>query len=250
LVEDFDLDLPNVGVPGERKLDAELGCAIERIRIVVKKNVGNVAADERLQAGKSLLPLAARRPFALIINAHEVESSALESKLGIFLAQQLHAGLGVERSGFVFRTCVDFVIAIAAPDAERSAQMANFVDAIGDGITHSGNEVTSDNSKVCAEFIGHIHGAAYLSAGHVATEVNVADLHDFHAIESGRQVGHGNFDAAHLIVKALGREAVHRSEKRSGTSGGRSGTEKETGGWINNGRKRSRGGILSSVRCH
>src|SRR5260370_7058356 len=163
LVEDFDLDLPSVGVPGERKFDAELGRAIERIRIVGKKNVGHVAADEWLQAGKSLLPLAARRPFALIINAHEVESSALESKLGIFLAQQLHAGLGVERSGFVFRTRGDFVLAIAAPDAERSVQMANFVDATADVITHSGNEVTSDNTTVCPTFIAHTNAPPNLT---------------------------------------------------------------------------------------
>src|SRR5438445_4061480 len=127
------------------------------------------------------------------------------------------------------------MIPIAAPNAEWSVQMADFIDAIGDGVAHSGNEVAGDNGKVCTEVIGHIHGATHLSAGHVAAEVNIADLHNFHAIESRRQVGQGNFDSADLIVEAFGCEAVH-SGKEWGRAGGSCGrTEKVAATGINKG---------------
>src|SRR5258708_17667288 len=73
MVEDFDLDLSAMGMTGERKFDAELGGAIESIGIVREENVRHVAANERFDTGESLLPLAAGRAFALVIDADEIE---------------------------------------------------------------------------------------------------------------------------------------------------------------------------------
>src|SRR2546430_7489487 len=50
-----------------------------------------------------------------------------------------------------------------------------------------GDEITGDHGEIGSEFIGHIHGAAHLRAGHVVAEVNVTNLQDPHAVESGRQ---------------------------------------------------------------
>src|SRR2546425_6440699 len=46
VVEDFDLDLTAVGVPGELELDTQFGGARKGIGIVGKKNVGHIAADQ------------------------------------------------------------------------------------------------------------------------------------------------------------------------------------------------------------
>ena len=247
MVEDFDLYLSAVGMTCEGKLDAQFSSPIEGIGIVREENVDHIAADERLQTGKGLLPLAAGSTFALVIDADEIEGRSLESNLCVFLAQQFHTRFCVEISRFVFRPGVDFVIAVTAPDAERSAQMANLVDAIGDRITAPGDEVTSDHSEIGAEFIGHIHGAAHLLAGHVAAEVNVTDLDDLHAVESGRQVGQGNLDAADLIVQAFGSETVHSAEERSGAGGSRGGAEEIAAARVSNrlrGSGRGPGGTL------
>src|SRR6266852_2999382 len=104
MIKDFHLDLAAVGVAGERKLDAKFRGAIETIRIVRKKNIDHVAADERLDAGESLLALAAGSALALVVHADEIELRAVESQLRVFVAQELHAGLGVEVSGLVFYT--------------------------------------------------------------------------------------------------------------------------------------------------
>ena len=44
----------------------------------------------------------------------------------------------------------------------------------------------------------------------------------------------GNFDAADLVVEALGRETIHGGEKRSGTCGSRGGAEEVAAAWISN----------------
>src|SRR5712664_3486260 len=76
MVENFHLDLAAVGVAGEGKLDAELGCAIEGIGIVREENVGHVAADEGLKLRERLDLLASGRALALIVNADEIELRA------------------------------------------------------------------------------------------------------------------------------------------------------------------------------
>ena len=199
-----------------------------------EENVGHIAADERLHTGEGLLPLAAGSTFALVIDADEVERRSLESNLCVFLAQQFHARLRVEISRFVFRARVDFMVAVAAPDAKRSVKTANLIDAIGDRVTAPGDEITGDHGKIGAEFIGHIHGAAHLRAGHVTAEVNIADLHNLHAVESGRQIGQWNLDAADLVVKAFGSETVHSTEERSGAGGGCGGAEKVAAARVGN----------------
>src|SRR5713101_2374730 len=234
MVENFDLDLSAVGVASEGKFDAEFGGSIESIGIVREENVGHVAADQRLDESESLLALAARSAFALVIDADEIERGTLESNLRVFLAQQLHAGLGVEISRFVFRASVDFVVAVAAPGAKGRVKTANFVDAIGNGIAGAGDEIASDDGQVGAEIIGHIHSTAHLCAGHVAAEVNVADLHDLHAVESGRQIGQGNLDAADLVVEALSSEAIHGAEEWSSAGSGRGGAEKVAAARVGN----------------
>src|SRR5258708_17330074 len=145
MVGESEVYLTAMGMTGEGKLDAEFGSAIERVWIVRKQDVRHVAADQRLDIRKGLLSLAAARPFALVIDADEVEGGALESNLSIFVAQQFHAGLRVVIRGFVFRAGVDFVVAVAAPDTQRSTEAANIVDAIGDGITAPGDEITGDH---------------------------------------------------------------------------------------------------------
>src|SRR5260370_9010335 len=228
------MNLTAVGVTCEREFDAKLCGAIEGVGIVREENIGHGAADEGLNKRESLLALAAGSALTLVVDAEEIEGGALENKLRVFVAQYFHAGLSVEIGRLVLRARVDFVVAIAAPSAERSVKTANFFDAIGDRIARAGDEVAGDDGEVGAEIVGHIHGAANLRAGHVAAEMDVADLYDFHAVESGRQIVDGNFDAADLVVDALGSKTVHGTEKWGGAGSGGGGAEEVTAAWISN----------------
>ncbi len=126
------------------------------------------------------------------------------------------------------------MVAVAAPGTEGSVKAANLFDAIGDGVTTAGNEIAGDHGEVGAEIISHIHGAANLRAGHIAAEVDVADLDDLQAIESGRQIVDGNFDAADLVVEALGGETIHGTEKWGGAGSSSGGAEEVAAARISN----------------
>src|SRR5206468_7992161 len=70
VVENFDLNLTTVCMTSKRKLDAQFGGAIERVRIVRKKDVGNIVADQCLHTGKRRNPAAAGIAFTLIIDTN------------------------------------------------------------------------------------------------------------------------------------------------------------------------------------
>ena len=137
------------------------------------------------------------------------------------------------------------MVAVAAPGTERSIQTANFLDAIGDRIAASRDEIAGDDGKVGAETIGHIHGATHLSGRHIAAEVNIADLHDLHAVESGRKIGDRYLNTTDLIVQAFGGETIHGAKKWSGACGSRSGAKKVAAAGIRNGLSSARRGLCS-----
>src|SRR5438067_531935 len=127
------------------------------------------------------------------------------------------------------------MVAVAAPRAEGSVQVANFIDAIGDRIAASSDEIASNDSEVGAKIVGHIYGATHLCARHVTAEVNIADLHDLHSVESGRQIGQGNLDATNLIIQALRSETIHGTQEGGGAGSSRGRAEKVAAPGIGNG---------------
>src|SRR5215469_17836503 len=167
---------------GEAELDAEFRGAVERIRIMGEQDVGYIAANERLDVGEHLHFAAARHAFTLVIDAHQVQLRALVIDDGVFAAEHFHACLLVKALGEVFGAGINLVIAIAAIDTERGMQAADFVDTIVDRVVNAGNEVAGDNGEVRAYVIGHIYGAAHGITAHIAAQVNVGNLDDFHAV--------------------------------------------------------------------
>ncbi len=103
--------------------------------------------------------------------------------------------------------------------------MADLIDAIGQRVRSSGDEVSRDDGEIGAQRVGHVHRAANIRAARAATEVNVAKLDDCHSVESGRQIGGGDFDAADAVIQALGGEAIDHAEKRNSARQGGSGAE-------------------------
>src|SRR5579859_2783265 len=164
--------------------------------------------------------MAARGAFALIVDAKQIKLRAAKGQLHVFVAQQPHPGLGKENLCGIFGARVDFVVAVAAEIAKRSAEIADFVDAIFQRIGGPGYEIAGHYRQIGAQLIGHVHRAAYIGAAHVAAEVNVAELSDLHAVEGWRQVGGRDLDPANVVIQALGGKTVHYAEKR-GSAGKR-----------------------------
>ena len=69
-------------------------------------------------------------------------------------------------------------------------------------------EIAGDDGEVGVEIVGHVHGAAHLGRGHVAADVDVAQLRDAQAFERGRQAAHRQVHAVHLVMQSLEGEAV------------------------------------------
>src|SRR5438445_12595038 len=120
------------------------------------------------------------------------------------------------------------MIAVAAVDAERSRQTADFFDALVERIVRSGDEIAGDDRQIGAEVIRHIDRAPNLRARHIPAHVNVADLRDLHAVERRGQIRNRDFDAMNLIVQAFGGESVHGSKEWYSAGSGSRGFEKVT----------------------
>ena len=124
--------------------------------------------------------------FALVIHADQIQLGAPERNDGVFAAQHFHPGLLVQALSQILGPRINFVIAVAAVDAERSAQVANFVHAIGHGIVHAGDEVAGDDGEIGSHIVGHVHHAAHRFARHVAAQVDIRNLDDLHAVQFRR----------------------------------------------------------------
>ena len=108
------------------------------------------------------------------------------------------------------------MIAVAAPDTEGRAKPRELGDTIGQRVGGAGDEIAGDHSEIGGKTAGHVHGAADLLAGHVAAEMNVAELDDAQPFECGREVREGNGNLADLIAQAFAGKTVERADKWDG----------------------------------
>src|SRR6266403_3395122 len=152
VIHDLELDLPAMGVAGEAEFDAEFSSAPERIRIVRQQDVRHVAADQVLDFQQHWSgALAAAHVIALVIHAQQIETGAVVFDHVALRSQQAHAFFLEETLSFVFNSRINFVVAIASPDAERGAQAAQLSDAGFQGIAFAADEVSRDERDVWME---------------------------------------------------------------------------------------------------
>ena len=71
------------------------------------------------------------------------------------------------------------------------------------------------------EPVGHADGATDLRRGHVATDVDVAQLRDAQTVEGGRQAAHRQVHAVNLVMQTLEGEAVRSGGEGDGAGHGR-----------------------------
>src|SRR5437879_694491 len=124
--------------------------------------------------------MAAGGALALVIDAEKVEVCTAKRELHIFVAKQLHARFRKEALGSIFGPGVNLVIAVATENTEGRAKLAYFVNAIGERVGSSGDEISGNNGEIGAEVVSHLHRATDIGAAHITTEVNIAQLDDGH----------------------------------------------------------------------
>jgi hypothetical protein len=93
--------------------------------------IGSYNPDRRVSKVKSRLSRVGKLRAVLVVNTDEIEHLTVPAKLRRRLTKKFHAVQAEERFRHVFSACIDFVVPIAAPYAERGFQAAEFCDAFG-----------------------------------------------------------------------------------------------------------------------
>ena len=163
--------------------------------------------------------------LALIVHANQVERLGAMHQLDVFLTQQTHSMLRKKLGRERFRFRVGFMIAVAAPNAQRRAQPRQLVDAGFERVARGREEIAGDDGEVGAEIVGHVHGAADLGRGHVAADVDIAQLGDAQTFQSGWQAAHRQVHAMYLVMQTLEGEAVGSGGEWDGAGDGRDGLD-------------------------
>src|SRR5579885_718685 len=78
------------------------------------------------------------------------------------------------------------------------------------------------------EFIGHIHRAPNLVTGHEVPDMNIAELHNFKAVQHIRQARNGNINTTHRALEPLLCIAVQGCDQRNRTGNGSGVTEERS----------------------
>src|SRR5436853_2293069 len=160
---------------------------------------------------------AANHVIALIIDANQIELSAIVIECHVFLAQQLHAMALKKYFGGFFRARINFVIAVASPGAKGRAQLTQFGDAIFERIVLAADEISGYNRDVWRKLVGHVDGAPHFITRHKVANVDIAELGNLHAIELFGQACDWNFNFFDAVMQASGGETVSGGCERQGT---------------------------------
>src|SRR5580765_4603205 len=166
--------------------------------------------------------LAADHVVPLVIHAQQIETGALVFDYAALRSQQAHAFFLEETLRFVFNPGIDLVVAVASPDAERSAQAAQFGDAGFQGIAFAADEVSGDECDVGMEIVGHVDGTRDFRGWHVVADVDVAELRDAQTVKFRRKIGDGYIHALDGVTETARGESVGRGQKwnTAGENGG------------------------------
>ena len=130
--------MPNSAARGN-----EFGLCDSKILGTSRRTSGSHAGQHR-----RAIPLGV--PLALVIHADQVERASLPAQLDIFLAEQLHAKFLKELRGLFLSPRIDFMVSVAAPDAQRRAQPRKFRDAIFERVRPAGQKIAGDDGQIAA----------------------------------------------------------------------------------------------------
>src|SRR6266851_551638 len=219
VIHNLNLHLPAVSVTGQAKLDAKHGRAPKRIRIVRQQNVRHVAPNQRLDLLQHRpSPLAVNHVVALIINAQQIEAPSIVLDNRVSGAQQPHSLFAEEPFRIVFHSRINFVVAIASPNAQRSAQPAQLGNAGVQRIAFARNKVSRNKRNIGLQLVSHVNRASNLARPHVVANVDVAKLSNAQPIQFRRKIGHRHIDALDGIAKSPSGKSISSGKKWKASS--------------------------------
>ena len=110
------------------------------------------------------------------------------------------------------------MIAVASPDAQRSAQPAQLGDADVQRIAYARDKVSRDKRNVRLQIVRHVHCARNFVRRHVVANVYVAKLSDAQPIQLRRKIGDGHIDALNRVTQAFGGKPIGSGKERKASS--------------------------------
>jgi len=126
----------------------------------------------------------------LVVNADEVEHRSVPRELCRRLPEEAHTVPLKQLLCLVFNSGINFVIAVAAPYAERRFQKREFRDARLERVAVTCDEVSSNDGEMCSKVVGHGDGTAEFARRERVANVGVAELHDTKAIKCFGKIGY------------------------------------------------------------
>src|SRR5437660_4775145 len=230
-----------MSMPGKTKLNAQLRRPPKRIRIMRQRNVGHVASNQRLnlvQHRPRMFP--ARHMVALIIDAQQIEAPTIELDDRVSRAQQPHPLFAEKPFRVVFHSSINFVVAIASPNAQRSAQPAQLGNADVQRIAFTRNKVSRNKRNIGLKLVSHVDSARNLARRHVVANVYVAKLSNAQPIQLRRKIGHRHIDALDRIAQTPSGKSISSGKKWKASSKHSSVLKKRPPRWTEPARHRSR----------
>jgi hypothetical protein len=149
-VDDLDVHLPAMRMTCEREFDPQLGCRVKRVGIMRQQDVGHIAAHQRRNAPLRRHSRSGELDTMLVVNTDEVEHRSVPCKLSRRLPEQAHTEPMKQLLCLIFNSGINFVIAVAAPYAERRFQKREFRDARLERVAATRDKVSGNNGEMCS----------------------------------------------------------------------------------------------------
>ena len=168
-------------------------------------------------------------------------------QLDVFLPQQTHSMTGEKLGRECFlrpRTLRDCRCNPKRPAARADRDSSSMQASSGSPGAVRKSPVTTARSG--ASPLAMADGAADLRRGHVAADVDVAQLRDAQTVEGGRQAAHRQVHAVNLVMQTLEGEAVRSGGEGDGAGHGRDRLHESAPREIY-GRTRGLGGVLRAA---
>src|SRR6202167_2047355 len=213
VIHNLNLHLSTMRVAGQAELDPQLSSAPKRIRIMREQHIRHVVPDQMFnlrqhRAQRNMIALTARHVVALVIDAHQIKPRAIMLDHRRLRPQQPHSLFREQPLRLVFHTRINFVIAIASPNAQRSAQPAQLGKANVQRIAFACNEVSCNERNVRLQRVRHVHSASNFERRHVVANVYVAKLCNTQPVQLWRKIGPGHIDALDRIAQSSRRKSI------------------------------------------
>src|SRR5229473_388840 len=212
--EELERKLATVRGAGQHQVDAELGCAIEGVRVVIQQNVDRswhhqLLAPLHIPVNKVPVMIAGESRL-LIVNADQVQRFAVRLNGYSLLTQDSDLLARKKARNRLFGFGHVLVVAQAAENSVGRTETREDVNyfPLSPGII--GKEIAGQRDQVGFQPVGDRDATANLVPGHEWADVDIGELDDAKSLESLGQARQADALASDLYVEPPVKKPVGR----------------------------------------